>query len=632
MFLLNLFFLVLNSFLLSIKFETEGSVEFLVLSLVFFYSQILGIFTILGIFGLLYPTNIFLFLFLIFLISIISIKKYNFPKFKVLNFPIYIFLSLTISLHLTYILNLLILPPLTTDGLLYHLPFAVHFYKTGSISLSNLYFTDIAMTYYPIGGEIIYLFTLLSKREFFLNFTQLPFLLLGCLSIFLIARSFGFSDFLSILSSICFSLIKPILKESSMCFVDLMMASTFITTIYFFRKKDKKYVPVGILSLSLLLSIKTLSLIFAILTLPFLFSKKTGKFSKFFYFSIFYLLIFGLFSYWRNLFLTGNPLYPAEVSIGKFILFKGSYIYPENTLLEKLKVLSKVIAFSSLHIDPSLTLKIILFILYLISLFVSFKSKELLIFHLLFPASLFLYLILIPIHYYQIRHFLPIYTILSISLINPFTKMEYFCISIFLYLFISVFPYLSLFTFLTIFFTFTTFFALISHFKKSIFYIVLSFFFFLFILFKIDITNSLYEEMKFIFWKKFYKEEGEIWEFVQKNSKIGKNIAYVGNFLLYPLYGKDFQNNVFYQSVDSEETFPVYKYRKKIRFPDEPTENIYRGEGNFEIWLSGLRNKKTDWIIVKNDKYVEKKWIENNPTLFKEIFSNQYASIYEVIK
>ncbi|MFN4227246.1 MAG: hypothetical protein ACK4F0_03790 [Candidatus Ratteibacteria bacterium] len=622
----------LNSFLIAGISNSQSLIEFLTVFLIFFYSQILGISITLGLLKILYPEYILIFLFVIFLYLIPKIKKLKIPKLRTLPLSISFLLSLTISLHLLYILNLLILPPLVTDGLLYHLPFAVHYYKTGSISLPNLYFTDISMTYYPIGGEIFYFFTLLSKKEFLLKFTQYPFLLLGCFSIFLICKSFGFSDFLSTLSAICFSLIKPVLKESSMCFVDLIMASTFISTLYFFKKSEKRFLTIGLFSSSILISTKTLSLIFWILTLPFLFSKKSGKYSKFFYFSIFYLLFFGFFSYWRNLFLTGNPFYPAEISFGDFTIFSGSYIYSKIPFLERSKLLLKILAFSRLHIDPSTNLKVLLFSLFLVSLFISFKNKERLIFYLTFPFSILFYLTFIPSHYYQIRHFLPVYTVLSISLVNPFLKFEFFCISVFLYLFLSVFPYLSFLNFLLIFFFLTIPFILISYFKRPVFYFLIIFLIFLFVLFQIDTTGLIYQKTKFEFWKKFYGKEAEIWEYVQKNSKKGKNIAYIGSLFIYPLYGENLENNLFYQSVNSVETLPVYRYRKKINFPQQPVEDLYRQNPNFEKWISGIKNKNINWIIIKKQEVIEKKWIEENPQIFKLLFSNNYIEIFEVKK
>lgn len=631
MFILNLILLILNSFFLSGIFGTNSFVEFFCVFIIFFYSQVAGISIILGLLKHLSPTNFLFFSLLIFLSILPFIKKFKLPQIKPVPLNISIFLSFAISVHIIHTITILTLPPLTTDGLLYHLPFAVHYYKTHSISLPNLYFTDIAMTYYPIGGEIFYTFSLFSGKEFLFKYTQFPFLLLGCFSLFLISKFFGLSDILSLFSSICFSFIKPVLSESRMCFVDLIMAGSFLSTIYFFLKREKKYIPVGILSLSILLSVKTLSIIFGFLAFLFLFEKKEGKFNGFFYFSICHLFFFGLFSYFRNFLLTGNPFYPAEIKIGNFVLFSGAYIYPEIQISYKIKNLSNILAFSSLHIDPSLSLKILLLLFFLISLPFSFKNKKLLLFYSTFPISIFLYCLLIPPYYYQIRHLLPLYGILCLSIVYPFRKFEYFFIPLLLYFFLSSLKFIFFpKIFLTFLFLLFLFFPA-SYFKKYSLYFFYFIGFILFSLFEFAKTEAIYESIKFETWKAFYKEEGELWEFVEKNSKEGKNIAYVGNFLIYPFYGEKFNNNVFYQSVNSIETLPVFKYRRKIEFPKEDVEKLYRNNPDFNLWISGLKKKKTDWIIVKKDReYIERKWIEKEKEFFKLIFSNNCAEIYKV--
>ncbi|MCM8807091.1 MAG: hypothetical protein NC926_03920 [Candidatus Omnitrophica bacterium] len=632
MFILNLLFFLLNSFLLAGIFGISSFIEFICSFIIFFYSQILTFSIILGLLKLLYPQYLLIFSVLLFFLILPHIKKFKLPEIKIIPKKIAIALSFVISCHILRIIIGLPLPPLETDGLLYHLPFAVHYYKTHSVSLPNLYFTDIAMTYYPIGGEIFYFFSLLSNKEFLLKYTQFPFLILGSFSLFLLSKSFGFSDFLSFFISSCFSLLKPVLFESSMCFVDLIMAATFISTLYFLRKNEKKYLSFAILSLSILFSVKTLSIIFGLLTIPFLIQKRKGKYSKFFYISIFHFLFFGLFSYWRNLILTRNPFYPAEIKIGKFILFKGAYEYPEISILTKIKMLSKILAFSSLHIDPSFNLKIILLLFFLISFALSFNKKDIFLFYLIFPVSIFLYCFLIPPHYYQIRHLLPVYCILSISLFHPFKKWEYFCIPVFLYIFFSSFKNIFIPKIFIVFFIFVIPVYVVSHFKKTLLYFILLLISLSFFIFEVEKTKFIYEKIKFEFWKVFYAEEGRIWEFIQRNSGKGKNIAYVGSFFIYPIYGDKIQNNLFYQSINSIDTLPIFKYRKKIKFPDENVENLYRNNPNFNLWLYGLKKKKVEWILVKKDKdYIEKRWIEENPELFRCIFSNSYAEIYEFL-
>ena len=147
---------------------------------------------------------------------------------------------------------------------------------------------------------------------------------------------------------------------------------------------------------------------------------------------------------------------------------------------------------------------------------------------------------------------------------------------------------------------------------------------------KLILTYDIYPEIRYGMWKIFYGKQGELWEFAQKNSVEPKNIAYVGEFFLYPFYGVNYKNNVFYQSVNSVDTLPIHKYeRGATKYTVKEAEKIYRKNFSYELWYAGLKKKKIDWIILRNNiSYPEHQWIAENPDIFKKIFSNEYADIY----
>jgi len=154
----SIILLILNSFFLSAHFsEKKPFAHFLLLFLIFFYSQILGFSTLLGLLNLLSPLFFFLSLFLlsIFLILRKSFKKISFGKYTI-SPESYLSICIVLSIYIVVFRYNLVLPPLATDGLLYHLPFALHYIKTHSVSIPSLFFSDIAMSYYPIGGDIFY--------------------------------------------------------------------------------------------------------------------------------------------------------------------------------------------------------------------------------------------------------------------------------------------------------------------------------------------------------------------------------------------------------------------------------------------------------------------------------------------
>lgn len=629
--LIVIFFLV-SSFFYSSKIKEDNPVEFFLIFLIILYSQISGFLTILGIFHILNLK----FLFIISIISLItSLKFYKKPALKKekSEFSIYAIFSISVILSFyTVILKYsLPLPPLTTDGLLYHLPFAVHYIKTHSLSIPYLFFSDIAMSYYPPGGDLLYSFSLLSLPEMFVKFTQLPFVLIGCFSIFLIMKENNFSTTNSIIAASIFALARPVFKESSLCFVDLMMASLFLSTLYFFSSNKKGNIIPGIFSSALLLSVKTLSLLFFFLALPFLLYKKNGSLNKkILYLSIIFFILCGMYAYIRNWILTGNPFFPVEFSIGNFIIFKGMYIYSKVPLAEKIKSLFFLIKNPVSHVDLPFRITVFFSLFYLLSLFFSFKEKKFLHIFLLIPVSIILYLFLLPSHYHQIRHLIPLLGILSISAVYLFKRYEKYSGLTFIIFFILFLPELKSIYLPFLFLLILLFPFIYLSFKKGYsFSLIPAIFIAGYIVFWISVFLPMYQHSKIMVWKQFYREEGDMWEFIWKNSNKGKNISYVGSFLSYPLYGENLKNNVFYQSVNSIKTLPVHMYRGKIKFPKQNPSILYRKNPSFNLWISGLKKKKADWIIIKKDKeYIEKKWIQQHPSLFKKIFSSPESDIY----
>jgi len=243
------------------------------------------------------------------------------------------------------------------------------------------------------------------------------------------------------------------------------------------------------------------------------------------------------------------------------------------------------------------------------------------------------YFILIPPNYYQIRHLLPIYGICAIAFVFPFQKgyFQYLPFLFLFYFFCLLFPYnhQNVYLFLIIFTIFTISFYLIK--KFPVFNFIFFFFFFLYLsIYLFPVATFSYNKVKFKIWGTFYKDFADVWEFVGKSKN--KNISYVGGFLLYPFFGENYSNNLYYQSVNSVETYPVHFYKGKIVFSEENPEKIYRKDPSFNLWFMGLKKKKIDWVVLKKDEcYIEKEWIEKNPQYFKLIFSGKSTEIYNFL-
>ncbi len=630
--------LFFNSFLILKKIFKKGNfTSFLLRFLTLYYSQIAIVFIILGTIHILSPLYITVSLFSIFLILIFIQKDIRidlkFTQFPLGNCMLLVFLFSAYAVSIYYHS---FLPPLTTDGLLYHLPFAIHYYKTHSLSLPPIFFSDIAMTYYPFVGDIFYLFTIFSGQENLLNFVQMPFVVIGALSVYLLMRKNNFSENLSVLGACIFSLLRPVFKESTLSFVDLIMASTFLSALYFFSSEKKENIIFGFLSSGILIGTKNFAIIYFLFLLPVLFRNFKKEFTGTLSLGTFLFLLIGAGGYLRNIILTKNPFFPAIISIGKFTIFPGIYTYLKGNLFTNIKDVFLLFLKPVSQTDPSGLISILLFSFLFFSIITSKNEKFYLKYILFLPILLFLsYCLIIPRYYYQIRHLLPIYGSISIGLLYPFKKLErYFWLPSFFLLLVLLNSIGTCGILIQIFIlsSITEILLMFSYKigKTKDFFLFLGVIFIIFFLWHFATLKKEYHVLKYEIWKNFYKGEGQLWEFVQKNSAGGKNIAYVGSFLLYPLYGNNYQNNVYYQSVNSIRTKLIHLYpRKKIYFPSQTPEVLYREDPCFDIWLEGLKRKNTDWIVIKKGKnFIEKKWIDKNPHSFTLIFSNDYAQIY----
>jgi hypothetical protein len=633
-------------FLIILPGEERNIPLFLMGFLILFYAQILGVFMFLGISGCLSPPYITaVFLFIIGISVYLCHREKIFTgirgiTFKPLPLSFLVLLSFIFALYYTVVYHSIMLPPLTTDGLLYHLPFAVDSYKTNSLSLCPLYFTEISMTYYPVGGSIFYHFCLYNGKEFLLKFVQMPFALMGMAAVYLMAKKGKYPLLLCIGAMGLFAFLKPVLKESALSYVDLIMTGTFAATLYCFSAGNRRLIPLGILSAAICVSTKNFAPMFILVLLPFLFKMKEGTVSKkYLALSILFFLFAGGFTYVRNIILTRNPFFPAEITFGGFTLFKGVAVYSGDSFLGAFKNLVTFFRQPISMVDPNATVSLLLFVFLFISIVLSFvRDRDLFFVFLLVPVLIIIYVFTIPTNYLQIRHLLPLYAIFSLSFVYPFKyvkKLQWIPLVLLCFFIFETIgrPVLITRFMVTALIFFVAFYLpsrkkryLLSLAAPCIFFIVL-------LLWPFILASDTYPSVKYGGWKFFYGSEAEMWEFVQKNSETEKNIAYIGEFLLYPFYGKTYSNRVFYQSVNSIETFPVHYYKEaRFVYEKEKPEVIYRENPSFELWCEGLKQKKADWVVIKKSVfYVERNWIEENRKLFKKIFSNEVADIYEVV-
>ncbi len=234
------------------------------------------------------------------------------------------------------------LPPLSWDGLAYHLPPVIEYIQEGTITLVGY---SIFANGYPNTGEMYFLWNLIFLRDgIIVDGTQLAFVLVGALGIYVIATEIGIDSENAFLAGIVFFLSPVVLMQADIAYVDLMFGSLVIASYAFFirywQSGETKEVLLLSVCLGLLAGIKYTGGFFVILiTLMAIlgyaldeipvtkrtFAKQTVVFA------LVGLLLGGAW-YARNFLVYGNPVYPVPVEVLGQTIFDGPYTVQEKVL------------------------------------------------------------------------------------------------------------------------------------------------------------------------------------------------------------------------------------------------------------------------------------------------------------
>lgn len=670
-----------SSFLLVYRiFRITRLLDFLIASLLLYFSQIILTLLSLGVLNFLYLQNVILLNLAIFgviwILGHIKKPSSSFILYQKLalelpltNKTFLLLVSVITAFGLSKLLINLINPPFGWDSLNYHFTFAVEWLKNANLNMPPVVFDDPSPSYYPINGSLIYLWLMLAlKNVCFADLGQAPFFILACLAVYGISRKLGQNKEYAFYSTALFLLIPNFFKQLQVAYVDVMVAGLFLACIYllFLLKDEFSWQNMTLFSLSLGLGLgtKTIALPYSlILLVPFLYLyfknyRKIG-FILIFLFSVF---ILGGFSYLRNFLETGNPLYPLNFKLFGKAIFSGVM----DKAVYKAHFKAEDYALSKMLFHEGLGLQTLIFVLPAVFLglpvvFLRKRKVDFMLFYL-FAMPLIIY----AIYYYVIplanlRYIYPLLGLgmvigfLIINDLNIWPNFVKIAVAICVLasaselakrqeLVTGIILTILLFIFLS---SIILFLAKFKNRKPIIAGFCLA------VLISLIFINSYYDKNEFIRYRKMQKYSGfwpdaiSAWAWMNNNTT-GKNIAYAGRPVPFPLYGTHFKNNVYYVSVNKTDPlqlhyFPNARYKWGYDFlslhRNLEEKGNYRENPDINIWLGNLFKRNIDYLFVyslhqiKGIEFpVEDNWALADPVRFKPVFSNATIHIYKINK
>lgn len=233
----------------------------------------------------------------------------------------------------TYLLErALSLPPLSWDGLFYHLPMVVEWSQTGS--LDPLYHpSGYHHSYFPGSGELFFLWALLPwKNDLLAGAVDLPLLAVQAVAVYRIARELGAEPSIARWAPALYILTPCVARFAGSSHVEPALAATLLLSLNWLLVLRRARSPTALYlisaALGVAIGVKYTAVVYAIpiavaalayaWRMPRRFAHITSAIA---------LPLLGAYWYWRNIALTGNPIYPNELSFFGRTIFEGAPLW-----------------------------------------------------------------------------------------------------------------------------------------------------------------------------------------------------------------------------------------------------------------------------------------------------------------
>ncbi|MDP2691971.1 MAG: glycosyltransferase family 39 protein [Candidatus Gracilibacteria bacterium] len=571
--------------------------------------------------------------------------------------------------------------PWEYDTIAYHMPIVVEWIQQHS--LWDVFYAAWGgpLGYYPSNHELMVSWLVLPfGHDYLANLMNFWIIALMVVVTYKIMREMGVGDFLSWLAGALVMVMPIFLRQMGTGQVDMLMALGVVISWYYFLRSYKRQdglllFPV-LFSMAIMLGTKYLSVVY-ILPLLVIFFFLAGAWRKTHrLWWLWFLLVLGTLGsmwYWRNLILTGNPIFPADVRIGDLVLFQGY-----TGLTERIQELSlwnrltehgeyrewvtAMITETGWHLYLVVMAYVLLVIEMIYKLLFSHMERgegkfyTLMLFFL--PAYWYLYFITpytASMMNHNVRYAMPWLMLAMIMVVYVVHKLrasqQPFVIALMGVLwwqflvtvpsqrsgdqaFLELrFVYENPTLFALLFFTFLFAFLFFDVWRKRLWWrhglLVLSLavgFFFLqqAVVVRSDLRNESWQH-------KYDFPLMKAYEWLDHNVSDDVVIANSLNPLYYPLYGENLMRRVRYININDCRDCDYYRYQQKGQ--------TLRENADYDAWKANLKAFGAEYLVLgysirdglEDVLPYELDWVAEHPESFDPVFEQDGVGVYEIL-
>jgi len=221
-----------------------------------------------------------------------------------------------------------------SDAPIYHLYFATRWARSGSLELVPTPFGEDAATYFPANGDLWLTWLVSTDAGPFVKTGQWPFLVLAAIALYGLARRTAAPWPAAVLPPALWVSVPIILMQSSIANVDLIWAAFYFSAAYFLLRwlesseaDSRALLLLFALACGIVIGTKTVGAVFIVLLLLPVFTvlgRRRPRLPQLAWLTV-GLLVPSAYWYGRNVWLTGNPVYPLQLSLFGRVWADGWY-------------------------------------------------------------------------------------------------------------------------------------------------------------------------------------------------------------------------------------------------------------------------------------------------------------------